>query len=75
MTGSRAIAVGSTPTPPDPDPANIERLAALLVTLKARHVGLGDFKAEEFPVDPTNPEDLQSGANFRLEYRCTPSNR
>ena len=54
---------------PDPDPANLERLAALLVSLGARHVGLGDFKADEFPFDPTNPKDLQSGANFRLETR------
>ncbi len=54
---------------PDPDPANLGRLAALLVNLEARHVGLGDLKAEEFPFDPTNPEDLQSGANFRLETR------
>jgi hypothetical protein len=54
---------------PDPDPANLARLAALLVNLEARHVGLGDFKAEEFPFDPTNPKDLRSGANFRLETR------
>lgn len=54
---------------PDPDPANLERLAALLVSLEARHVGLGDFNAEEFPFDPANPKDLRSGANFRLETR------
>jgi hypothetical protein len=54
---------------PDPDPANLERLAALLVNLEARHVGLGDFRAEVFPFDPTNPQDLQAGANFRLETR------
>jgi hypothetical protein len=52
---------------PDPDPANLDRLATLLADLHARHVGLGDFHADEFPFDPTNPEDLRSGANFRLE--------
>jgi hypothetical protein len=52
---------------PDPDPANLERLATLLADLHARHVGLGGFHADEFPFDPTNPEDLRSGANFRLE--------
>jgi hypothetical protein len=54
---------------PAPDPANLERLAALLADLDARHVGLGDLQAEEFPFDPTDPKDLQSGANFRLETR------
>ena len=52
---------------PDPEPANLERLAALLAELDARHVGLGDMMPEEFPFDPTRPEDLQAGANFRLE--------
>jgi hypothetical protein len=27
------------------------------------------MKAEEFPFDPTRPEDLRAGANFRLETR------
>lgn len=54
---------------PDPDPSNLERLAALLVDLEAHHVGLGDFSADEFPIDPRNPADLQAGANFRLETR------
>ena len=54
---------------PDPDPANLQRLAALLSELDARHVGLGDFRPEEFPFDPTRPGDLQQGANFRLETR------
>jgi hypothetical protein len=54
---------------PDPDPANLARLAALLEDLDARHVGLGDFKPDEFPFDPTRLEDLQQGANFRLETR------
>ncbi len=52
---------------PDPDPQNLERLALLLARLDARHVGLGDLRPEEFPYDPTKPEDLLAGANFRLE--------
>jgi len=52
---------------PDPESANLERLAALLAELDARHVGLGDLRPEEFPFDPTRPQDLQAGANFRLE--------
>ena len=51
---------------PDPEPANLKRLAALLAELDARHVGAGDTKPE-FPFDPTRPEDLRAGANFRLE--------
>lgn len=54
---------------PDPDPANLQRLAELLAKIDARHVGLGDFNADEFPFDPTRPDDLRSGANFRLETR------
>lgn len=54
---------------PDPDPANLGRLSVLLRDIDARHVGLGDFDAEEFPFDPTRPQDLQAGANFRLETR------
>jgi hypothetical protein len=54
---------------PDPDLANLTRLATLLSDLDARHVGLGDFRPDEFPFDPTRAEDLQQGANFRLETR------
>jgi hypothetical protein len=52
---------------PDPAPDNLERLARLLSELEAQHVGLGDFSPEEFPYDPTDPEQLAEGANFRLE--------
>jgi hypothetical protein len=52
---------------PDPDPDNLRRLARLLADIDARHVGLGDFNPDEFPFDPTRPEDLEGGANFRLE--------
>jgi hypothetical protein len=54
---------------PDPAADNLRRLADLLADLGARHVGLADFQAEEFPFDPTRPEDLEGGANFRLETR------
>src|SRR5215212_11079029 len=54
---------------PDPDPANLARLASLLSDLNARHVGLGDFQADEFPFDPTRAADLQQSANFRLETK------
>jgi hypothetical protein len=54
---------------PDPDPGNLAKLAGLLARLDARHVGLGDFRPDEFPFDPTRVEDLQQGANFRLETR------
>jgi len=54
---------------PDPEPENLERLATLLAELDARHVGLGDSEADEFLFDPTRPEDLLAGANFRLETR------
>jgi hypothetical protein len=37
--------------------------------IEARHVGLGDFDPDEFPFDPRRPEDLEGGANFRLETR------
>ncbi len=54
---------------PDPDPDNLGRLAKLLADINARHVGLGDFEPDEFPFDPTRAEDLEGGANFRLETR------
>jgi len=57
---------------PDPEPENLTRLATLLRDLGAHHVGVGDFCAEEFPYDPTDPEHLAQGANFRLETRLGP---
>jgi hypothetical protein len=35
--------------------------------LDARQLGIGDFEPDEFPFDPTRAEDLERGANFRLE--------
>ena len=57
---------------PDPEPENLTRLSSLLRELDAQHVGVGDFAAEEFPHDPTDPEQLAQGANFRLETRLGP---
>jgi hypothetical protein len=45
----------------------LERLASLLAKIDAQHVGLEDFLPDEFPYDPTDPEQLAEGANFRLE--------
>jgi hypothetical protein len=54
---------------PSPEPANLARLASLLRRLGVRQLGVGDdgFSAEELPFDPTRPEDLAQGGNFRLE--------
>jgi hypothetical protein len=57
---------------PDPSPANLKRLARLLVEIKAQHIGLQDFSPEEFPFDPTDPLQLAEGANFRLETSLGP---
>jgi hypothetical protein len=57
---------------PDPSLENLARLAALLRELAAEPVGAGDFDADEFPYDPTDPSQLAEGANFRLETRLGP---
>jgi hypothetical protein len=57
---------------PDPDPANLARLAAVLTDVAAEHVGTGDFAADELPYDPTDPQQLAQGANFRLDTRLGP---
>ncbi len=51
---------------PDPDRANLARLARLLSEINAEHVGVRDFSADEFPFDPLDPDQLAQGANFRL---------
>src|SRR4029077_11496788 len=57
---------------PDPAPENLARLAGLLATMDARHVGLGDFSPNEFSLDPTDPAQLSEGGNFRLETTYGP---
>jgi hypothetical protein len=57
---------------PDPGIENLTRLAGLLRELDAEHVGVGEFSADEFPYDPTDPAQLAQGANFRLHTRLGP---
>lgn len=57
---------------PDPDPANLTRLAHLLADIDAEHVGLGDFSPDEFPLNPLDPDQLVQGANFRLNTSLGP---
>jgi hypothetical protein len=57
---------------PDPSMENLERLARVLIEIKAQHIGLEDFSPEEFPYDPTDPVQLAEGANFRLETSLGP---
>jgi hypothetical protein len=52
---------------PDPEPGNLDRLAGCLAQLGVVQVGVGDFDEAELPFDPTRPEDLAQGGNFRLE--------
>ena len=52
---------------PSPARDNLERLAALLRELHARQVGEDALEPQEFPLDPTNPEDLAQGGNFLVE--------
>jgi predicted nucleotidyltransferase len=51
---------------PDDAPDNLARLAAVLAELHARHAGAAEFDAGEFPYDPTRPDELAAGGNFRL---------
>lgn len=54
---------------PDPAPDNLDRLARLLADLGAEAIGADEFAAEELPYDPTRPEHLQAGGNFRVVTR------
>ena len=54
---------------PAPDASNLERLAAVLRAVEARHHGLGDFDPSEFPFDPLDPAQLAEGGNFVLMTR------
>jgi hypothetical protein len=54
---------------PGPDRANLGRLARCLAELEVTQLGAGDFDAAEMPFDPTRPEELAQGGNFRLESR------
>lgn len=52
---------------PDPERSNLQRLAGLLADLNASQAEAGDFLPAELPYDPTRPEDLAQGGNFRLD--------
>lgn len=52
---------------PDPDPANLTRLASLLRDLEAVQAEAGDLRQDELLYDPTDPEQLAEGGNFRLD--------
>ena len=53
---------------PDPETWNLTRLAAVLRALRAEHVGLGDFSADEFPYDPTDPLQWVAGIDEDPAY-------
>ena len=57
---------------PSAEPANLARLARALAHIHVRPAQLGDFEADEVPADPTRPEDLARGGNFRLETDLGP---
>lgn len=51
---------------PDPGRGNLKRLARLLGELNVTQADAGDFDPAELPYDPTSPDDLALGGNFRL---------
>lgn len=52
---------------PDPARDNLERLASLLRDLEGRQLGLDEFAPDELPGDPTDPDSLAEGGNFRVQ--------
>jgi hypothetical protein len=48
---------------PDPDPPNLERLAAVLRMLEAQQIGVD---ADLLPYQATDPEGLAAGGSFQL---------
>lgn len=54
---------------PNPDRANLRRLAHVLQGIDAADHDTGDFDAGEFPFDPLNPDDLAQGGNFVMGTR------
>jgi predicted nucleotidyltransferase len=53
---------------PEPDPANLERLARVLRGLDAQVEGADDFDRNELP-DPLDPAALESGGNWVLSTK------
>jgi hypothetical protein len=54
---------------PDPQRANLERLAAFLASAEAKQLGTQEFGPDELPGDPTDPDPLAQGGSFRLATR------
>lgn len=48
---------------PDPEPANLTRLAELLVRLEGRQIGVD---TEHLPYQPTDPDGLRAGGSFQV---------
>lgn len=48
---------------PDPEPANLSRLAKLVASLDGRQIGVD---TEHLPHQPTDPAGLQAGGSFQL---------
>ncbi|MDX6689872.1 MAG: hypothetical protein QOG15_1329 [Solirubrobacteraceae bacterium] len=57
---------------PRADPANLGRLAKALAAIHATAAELGDFTADELPMDATDADDLAAGGNFRVETDLGP---
>lgn len=78
IIGGVAVAAHGYPRPTkdlDIVPArrdNLTRLAAALKEINACHTEGADFTSAEFPMDPTDPEDLSAGGNFRLDTDLGP---
>jgi hypothetical protein len=51
---------------PEPERANLDRLASLLADLHATQADTGEFLPRELSYDPTRTDDLALGGNFRL---------
>lgn len=54
---------------PSPDPANLSRLARLLMDLGTEIDGADEFDPGELPVDPLDPAQLAQGGHFVLRTR------
>lgn len=54
---------------PAPNAENLARIAELVRALDGRQLGLGEFSEQELPGDPTDPDSLGEGGNFRLSTR------
>ncbi|MGH2916978.1 MAG: hypothetical protein ACRDLS_00015 [Solirubrobacteraceae bacterium] len=79
IIGGVAVAAHGYPRPtqdldivPRPDHENLTRLAAALTELHAVPAELGDFDANEVPMDATDVDDLTAGGNFRVQTDLGP---